>query len=225
MPLDEQFCQCVVNHAACVLAGIKPAGLFNYIPGRPSACQACACERLCDAQVRRQAGMQALGFTRLFARQGLRCDVLCVGRGRALMLVSRTDELAHLIGRPDVAGFLAQAGYDVAGPRQLVRSLRLKMAGFERTRCPGGEQGMGGPRACEADACAFPHEVGVVLGYPLSDVVAFIARHGQGALASGVWKAYGDPEGARACWRAMRECRARALERYAHGAPLEQLVA
>lgn len=225
MPLDEQFCQCVVNHAACVLAGIKPAGLFNYTPRRPDACRACACERLCDAQVRRQAGMQALGFTRLFARQGLRCDVLCVGRGRALMLVSRTEDLAGLIGRPDVAAFLARAGYDVAGPRQLVRSLRLKMACFERTRLPRDERGGRASRACEADECAFPHEVGVVLGYPLSDVVAFIARHGQGALASGAWKAYDDPEGARACWRAMRECRERALERYAHGAALEQLVA
>lgn len=64
MAFGEQFCQCVVRNAACVLAGIKPAALFNFIPRRPQECATCSCERLCDAQVRRQAAQHALEFTR-----------------------------------------------------------------------------------------------------------------------------------------------------------------
>ena len=76
MAFEEQFCQCVVRNAACVLAGIKPAALFNFIPRRPQECTVCSCERLCDAQVRRQAAQHALEFTRTYSQRGVRCDVL-----------------------------------------------------------------------------------------------------------------------------------------------------
>ena len=243
MAFEEQFCQCVVRNAACVLAGIKPAALFNFIPRRPQECASCSCERLCDAQVRRQAALHALEFTRAYGPRGVRCDVLMVERGRALMLVSRSRELASLVDQTDVAAFLQQAGFDVTGPRQLVRSLRIKMAGFEKRR-----EAMGGTAAARVEsaqvdaasasvlpsrpcACAddeppaFPHEVGVLLGYPLADVLAFIAHDGRDELACGVWKAYIDSESARACWQAMRECRSQALARFRTGATLSELIA
>ena len=59
----------------------------------------------------------------------------------------------------------------------------------------------------------------------VSFVLAFIAHDGRDELACGVWKAYIDPEGARACWRAMRECRLQALARYRTGATLSELIA
>ena len=207
MAFEEQFCQCVVRNAACVLAGIKPAALFNFIPRRPQECATCSCERLCDAQVRRQAAQHALEFTRTYGSSGRRCDVLMVGRGRALMLVSRSQELANLVDQADVAAFLQQAGFDVAGPRQLVRSLRIKMAGFERRReATGGATSArienaqvdaasasmlpSRPCACiDDEPPAFPHEVGVLLGYPLADVLAFIAHDGRDELACGVARA------------------------------------
>lgn len=243
MAFEEQFCQCVVRNAACVLAGIKPAALFNFIPRRPQECATCSCERLCDAQVRRQAAQHALEFTRTYGSRGIRCDVLMVGRGRALMLVSRSQELANLVDQADVAAFLQQAGFDVAGPRQLVRSLRIKMTGFERRREAAGGATSARIENTQVDAasasmlpsrpCAciddepptFPHEVGVLLGYPLADVLAFIAHDGRDELACGVWKAYIDPEGAQACWQAMRECRSQALARYRTGATLSELIA
>ncbi len=218
MPVEEQFSQCVVSHAACVLAGLKPAALFNFIPRRPQECRDCACERLCDTQVRLQASLQAMRFTQRFGTRGVRCDVLTVGRGRALMLVSRAEGLQGLIDQADVAEFLAQAGLDVLGPRQLVRSLRLRMASFERAR-----QGQSSP-ADESEA-AFPHEVGVVLGYPLGDVRAFIEHDGKDELACGVWKAYANPAQARRCWGEMRACRSAAMRRYACGAGLSELIA
>ena len=243
MAFGEQFCQCVVRNAACVLAGIKPAALFNFIPRRPQECATCSCERLCNAQVRRQAAQHALEFTRTYGSRGIRCDVLMVGRGRALMLVSHSQELANLVDQADVAAFLQQAGFDVAGPRQLVRSLRIKMAGFERRReAAGGATSArientqvnaasasmlpSRPCACiDDEPPAFPHEAGVLLGYPLADVLAFIAHDGRDELACGVWKAYINPESAQACWQAMRECRSQALARYRTGATLSELIA
>lgn len=39
---------------------------------------------------------------------------------------------------------------------------------------------------------AFPHELGVFLGYPLCDVKGFIEHQGKNYLCSGYWKVYGD---------------------------------
>ncbi len=37
---------------------------------------------------------------------------------------------------------------------------------------------------------AFPHELGLLLGYPIEDVMGFIVNHGQKSLYSGYWKVY-----------------------------------
>lgn len=36
----------------------------------------------------------------------------------------------------------------------------------------------------------FPHELGILLGYPLSDVIGFIENKGQNSLYTGYWKVY-----------------------------------
>lgn len=40
----------------------------------------------------------------------------------------------------------------------------------------------------------FPHEIGVLLGYPVEDVIGFINQKGQNYLYSGYWKVYRDIE-------------------------------
>ncbi len=39
-----------------------------------------------------------------------------------------------------------------------------------------------------------PNEVGLFLGYPLEDVLGFIANDGKNCLTCGYWKVYADPE-------------------------------
>ena len=40
----------------------------------------------------------------------------------------------------------------------------------------------------------FPHELGIVLGYPLEDVYGFICNHGENYICSGYWKVYSQAE-------------------------------
>lgn len=42
------------------------------------------------------------------------------------------------------------------------------------------------------DKVGFPHEMGLLLGYPTEDVEGFIRNRGQNALYSGYWKVYRD---------------------------------
>lgn len=38
----------------------------------------------------------------------------------------------------------------------------------------------------------FPHEIGLILGYPVEDVKGFIDNEGKGSLYTGYWKVYSD---------------------------------
>ena len=51
----------------------------------------------------------------------------------------------------------------------------------------------------------FPHEIGFFLGYPLADVLGFLALGGECCRMSGYWKVYGDVEQARAAFRLYDE--------------------
>ncbi len=43
----------------------------------------------------------------------------------------------------------------------------------------------------------FPHEIGVILGYPLEDVKGYMENGGQKCLLNGYWKVYNNPEEAK----------------------------
>ena len=71
---------------------------------------------------------------------------------------------------------------------------------------------------------ALPHEIGVFLGYPLEDVLAFIRHRGQGCGLCGCWKAYHNlPEAAR-IFALYDRCRRIYTRLHTGGRSLEQLT-
>ena len=48
--------------------------------------------------------------------------------------------------------------------------------------------------------------MGLFLGYPTDDVVAFIEHEGRDYLCCGCWKVYSHPERAQACFASYRRC-------------------
>ncbi len=59
----------------------------------------------------------------------------------------------------------------------------------------------------------FPHEIGLFLGYPLTDVEGFIRNHGRNYLLCGMWKVYGRIQVAETAFLSFRHMRARAVKR------------
>lgn len=53
---------------------------------------------------------------------------------------------------------------------------------------------------------AFPHEIGLFLGYPPEDVEGFRLHRGRDYKLCGCWKVYSDVEGARQCFRRYARC-------------------
>lgn len=212
--LEDEFIGCVVRNAACVLAGSKPAALFNFFPGGPCG----AARRRGGVRGRLASAALVGGFNARYVSRGLSCASLSADGRRALLLLFRAESLRALLDNAECSRFLAERGYDAASVDGLVACLKRRVRAYERGRASGACAG-----ACAS--CPFPHEVGVVLGYPLEDVRGFIDNGGRSAAAQGPWKAYGDPGQARARWKELDACRRRVEQKYAEGAPFEALIA
>ncbi|MBQ2061867.1 MAG: DUF3793 family protein [Oscillospiraceae bacterium] len=72
---------------------------------------------------------------------------------------------------------------------------------------------------------AFPHEVGLFLGYPPEDVRGFMENRGRRCKCAGCWKVYGDAEDARRRFAVYHSCTDRFCRQYAAGMSLEELSA
>ena len=70
----------------------------------------------------------------------------------------------------------------------------------------------------------FPHEIGLFLGYPPSDVEGFIKNPNEGYYEVGYWKVYSDVESARRAFKRYKECTEEYGQMLKAGRTLEQLV-
>lgn len=149
-----------------------------------------------------QGAPELLGhYARLLARRGIRLRVLRITGQRMLLLIFRPQRLESWLAQPEVSAMLAEAGYPVGqGTEALLAHLRRRLQ----------DQ-------------AFPHEIGLFLGYPPADVEGFLREGGRNCKLSGPWKVYGDAEEAERRFRAFRQCRAALSRRVAQGIPLSQV--
>ena len=134
--------------------------------------------------------------------KGLSLRIIRADENRALCYLYREGKLAETLSQFGVAAFLRGIGYE---------SLRLPDAL---------------DTLCSRMACAdsFPHEVGVFLGYPLSDVLAFIEHKGRDCSCCGCWKAYGDACAARRLFLQYDKCTQIYRRLYRAGLTLSQLT-
>lgn len=113
-------------------------------------------------------------------------------RGDALLLyLYRPDLVQALLLRPPVSTILRDCGYpEPTDLASTLAHLRERMAGE-----------------------TFPHEIGVFLGYPLKDVLAFMGRIRLPFACQGPWKIYGRPEQSLELADRYRHCRCRMATR------------
>ena len=120
--------------------------------------------------------------------------------GAILLLVYRKAGLARAVSSAEARAVLEPLGYDCSDLGSCLLKLR------ERSRSAG-----------------FPHEIGIFLGYPAHDVRGFIENGGKNCRFSGMWKVYGDIEGARKLLRQWTECRRIYMDAYRKGTAIEKL--
>lgn len=116
--------------------------------------------------------------------KGVYIDILKQDKETALIYVYRRSFLERDLSAEEVPEMLAEYGYAGWMPEQCIQKLKERFLDYE----------------------AFPHEVGLFLGYPLWDVREFIQQKGQNYLFCGVWKVYGKETEAKALFGKFRKC-------------------
>jgi len=134
------------------------------------------------------------------------CILLYHDKHREVLFLYRDDLLKDYIKQTKVKHFLASYGYLDTGIAAILIRLRSRYQ-----RYASGIQ-------------EFPHELGVLLEYPVDDVRGFIRHKGKHCLMERYWKVYHDPEGARRTFQMYDQARETAMEEILAGCPLLQVA-
>lgn len=95
---------------------------------------------------------------------------------KTTFLIFRIHQLAAYLQEPEVQRILKANGYEDLSLGGILRTFQCRY----ETYMNHGE--------------GFPHEIGLLLGYPIEDVNGFIEQKGKNYLYSGYWKVYRDVE-------------------------------
>ena len=157
----------------------------------------------CDRTIYPDLPEQLETYREAFAPRGMRFEIVCACYARYLLLVYNEAQLERYMQDERVQHVLRRFGYPVGSPLpELLAVLRKRIA------CTDG----------------FPHEIGLFLGYPIDDVVAFIANKGRNCLCCGCWKCYTDACAAQKAFDKFRKCTSVYKRLFACGRTLDQLA-
>lgn len=74
------------------------------------------------------------------------------------------------------------------------------------------------------DRESFPHELGLLLGYPVEDVVGFVENCGQNYLYSGYWKVYGNVQEAKETFARYLEAKEQLIRMVSAGVEISAIL-
>lgn len=100
--------------------------------------------------------------------------VLHETKEKVIFLLYRKENLQEYLNRQEVNILMTQYGYESQKLLKVLKRFSMKYCYYMNYR---GE---------------FPHEMGLILGYPVDDVKGFIDNEGKEFLYTGYWKVYSD---------------------------------
>lgn len=138
----------------------------------------------------------------ILKKKGLRAVPVRMTAEFALVYLYRPDFLKRDLGSEEAMCLLKSLGYEPQSVNRSVAFLARMMREKE----------------------AFPHEIGLFLGYPPEDVLGFMKSSREGVKCVGCWKVYGDEARARAAFWRFQRCREVFEENVQRGRKLEALI-
>lgn len=134
--------------------------------------------------------------------KGVYVENLRIRDGRALIWVYRKSQLEKRLQETKIGKFLGTYGYQSKQVADVIVKLKERVT----------------------DVQNFPHEIGVFLGYPLTDVIAFIKYGGKHSKCTGCWKVYTNECEARRLFERYEKCQKIYRKMFLLGKSIEQLT-
>lgn len=101
-------------------------------------------------------------------KTGIYFEKLCSCSKRSLIFVYRKRLLTEYLSQEECKAFLEALGYPIGNIDNMIAHLKNKVS----------------------NESEFPHEIGLFLGYPLSDIEGFLINRGLNYQLNGYWKVY-----------------------------------
>ena len=143
----------------------------------------------------------------VFRGTDIRVQVLCVTRRQIVLLLYRETELLAYLGQAKVAEAMAAFGYPVRNLEHIFERLAVR---YQRYM---------------SDRKTFPHELGLLLGYPVADVLGFVENDGQNYLYSGYWKVYENVQAAKDTFERYTQAKERMIHMVSAGTEIRTILA
>lgn len=136
----------------------------------------------CDDRKQLRTSLQRLN--RIFSKKGLRLLPLRFSEEKALIYLYRPAMLRRDLSQDTAHCLLRHLGYNPNRCEECIVRLRKKL---------------------HSDP-AFPHEIGLFLGYPAEDVRGFLEQGPDCAKCSGCWRVYGNVDSALKTFAKYKKC-------------------
>lgn len=192
----------LIKHCSPTLAGIKTANLINL-----------------EFESMRELSFKIREFNMRFSKKGVRAICLKYVDKHALIYIFRPTRLASDLTSVDARRVLVSCGYaetcycDSNSEIQEKKFMQLCIKNLLKKMAKEKE---------------FPHEIGLFLGYPPSDVSCFIEEKCKGCKVackfSGAWKVYTDEENALKTFSMYEKCKNIYYSQWKKGKPIERLI-
>lgn len=105
----------------------------------------------------------------------LSCFLLYSGKNE-IVLIARLNKLKDHLNNKTISSYLEEFGYENCSLEYVIEKLYIRFYEFYNNKQ------------------SFPHELGIILNYPLDDIKGFIQNDGKEALACKYWKVYSNVE-------------------------------
>ena len=139
---------------------------------------------------------------RILNRKGMRAIPLKKKKDSILLYLFRPERLEEDLRQLETACMLEEMGYPCGRMEQCISCLIRHLKEDE----------------------SFPHEIGLFLGYPPSDVRSFMHSQREGVKCTGCWKAYSNQEEAERTFEKYRKCTLAYQREMKKGRSLESLA-
>lgn len=150
------------------------------------------------------------GFERvkeIVEKGNISCLLLFAEEDKAVVLLYRKSSLEEYLKQERVKELLRRAGYRRLSPAGVLITFRDRYRQYMREKKD------------------FPHEMGVLLGYPVEDVEGFMEHKGRNCLCTGYWKVYVDREGKQQIFKRFEYAKENLIQLLSLGVRMADIIA
>lgn len=142
----------------------------------------------------------------LIRKTGISCYRLLRSKEKITFLLFRRMELESFLKMDSAEKILKEQGYENLTLGRILAHFQMRYQAYKDGKME------------------FPHEMGILLGYPIEDVSGFINHRGKNYLYSGYWKVYGNMQEKIALFRQYQEAKETLIQLLASGLKMEEIL-